>query len=595
MTGSATRIVIRHLSGSKSNQIEQFDLDGLGEITLGRDPSSKIVYDVQRDDAVSRKHAVIRIKNEKQLYFRIADLNSSNGTLLNGERISGEVELLPDDVIELGAGGPKFTFDVQPRPVYLPARTRAMAAMGAIEAAATRIVAASSDAATAELAAVSDTSERTAAADISDFAKVPVGKATILRMLTEERGKARQIWIAAIAALLLLAVIGGGAIYWHGQTVAAQLAKQLEEQKQATAANRESQQSLVNQMGISPADIKKYSESTVFIRNQWQLYDRSTNRPVYQKMSNVDGEWLPCYVRMDDGKIVRWLTLDNNKDSNYEEIGGQVNGTGFVIRKEGFILTNKLIASGWTSVYEDFSNTSGARGAVFNVGYRNGRAPTKQRIDLDSLTGWAPDSGGYLFESNRPFTISDDQHDFFGRNELLTVQFPGTRIGINATLLRTSIEADVAEIKIDVDAPIDPLDLADDDEAVQVGQKIILLGYSGVSNKTRAVQQTNEGGHARVQDVYIPEPTVTEGIVSLVPAKKSKQANADVRTYDTVGNTYQLDIYAGPGSSGGPVLNSAGKVIALDSLRSSSAQHVAFAVPVSYVHELLQLQRNPSQ
>jgi hypothetical protein len=30
-------------------------------------------------------------------------------------------------------------------------------------------------------------------------------------------------------------------------------------------------------------------------------------------MANVDGEWLPCYVRMDDGKIVRWLTLDNNK------------------------------------------------------------------------------------------------------------------------------------------------------------------------------------------------------------------------------------------------------------------------------------------
>ena len=102
MTAAVTQIVIRHLSGSKTNQIEQFNLDGLSEITLGRDPSSRIVYDLQRDDAVSRKHAVIRIKNDKELYFRIADLNSSNGTLLNGERISGEVELLPDDVVELG-------------------------------------------------------------------------------------------------------------------------------------------------------------------------------------------------------------------------------------------------------------------------------------------------------------------------------------------------------------------------------------------------------------------------------------------------------------------------------------------------------------
>src|SRR5271154_875931 len=138
MTAAATQIVIRHLSGSKTNQIEQFNLEGLSEITLGRDPTNRIAYDVGRDDAVSRKHAVIRIKHDKELYFRIADLNSSNGTLLNGERISGEVELLPDDVVELGSGGPKFVFDVQPRPANLPARTRAI---DAIDAAATRIVA----------------------------------------------------------------------------------------------------------------------------------------------------------------------------------------------------------------------------------------------------------------------------------------------------------------------------------------------------------------------------------------------------------------------------------------------------------------------
>jgi S1-C subfamily serine protease len=84
-------------------------------------------------------------------------------------------------------------------------------------------------------------------------------------------------------------------------------------------------------------------------------------------------------------------------------------------------------------------------------------------------------------------------------------------------------------------------------------------------------------------------------VVSLLPTKKDKQANADVRTYGTAGDTYQLDIYAGPGSAGGPIVSTAGKVIAVDSLRSSSAQHVAFAVPVSYVHELLQLQRSRSQ
>src|ERR1700675_1332695 len=216
MTESGARIVIRHLSGSKVNQIDQFDLAGLQEITLGRDPNSTVAYDVQRDDEVSRRHAVIRIKNDKELYFRLADLNSSNGTMLNGERIGGEVELLPEDVIELGSGGPKFTFDVQPRPASLPSRTRTMAA---IDAAATRVVAAANaEAATAERSVVPETQERGVAATAttsSTSTRTPVGKATILRMLTDERRSSRQVWIAALAAVLVLAIIGGGAIWWQ--------------------------------------------------------------------------------------------------------------------------------------------------------------------------------------------------------------------------------------------------------------------------------------------------------------------------------------------------------------------------------------------
>lgn len=592
MTAAATQVIIRHLSGSKTNQLEQFNLEGLSEITLGRDPSSRIAFDLQRDNSVSRKHAVIRVKNEKEVYFRLADLNSSNGTFLNGERISGEVELLPDDLVELGSGGPKFVFDVQPRPANLPARTRQMAAISAIEAAATRVVGSTEVPETTEVAAFSDSSQQTAARDPSAMAKVPVGKATILRMLTEERGKTRQVWIAAIAAVVLLAIVGGGALYWHGQSVANQLAQQLAQQQAVAEANkRQAEANLQQEMGITPEKIKQLGKSTVYIRNQWQLYDRATNRPIYQKMANVDGEWLPCYVRMDDGSLVRWLTLDNDKDNNYEQIGGNEIGSGFVIGSQGAILTSKATVASWTSTYEDFSNKDGARGAIFNFRDAGGRYPAKGPIDVNSLTGWVPESGGWIFEAGRPYPISPDTREFFGRNEALTVQFPGTRISINASLLRTSIDAGVAELKIDVGEPLTSLELADDDK-VQVGEKIILLGYSVVSNKTRAVQETNEGGQTRRQDIYIPEPTVTEGVVSLLPTKSDRQANADVRTYDTAGNNYQLDIYAGPGSYGGPVLNTSGKVIGLISLLSTSAQHVAFAVPISYVHELLQPQRN---
>jgi serine protease Do len=514
--------------------------------------------------------------------------------MLNGERIGGEVELLPDDVVELGAGGPKFTFDVQPRPANLPSRTRQM---GSLEAAATRVVAASTQAAATveHAAAASDTKQRTAVADTSTLAKVPVGKLTIQRMLFDERRNTRQVWIAALAAVLVLAAVGGGALYWHGQTVAAQLTEQVASQAARSEAIRsEAADALAKQMGITPQDIKRLGDATVFVDNQWQLYDRQTNRPLYQKMAKVDDDWLPCYVRMDDGRLVRWLTLENDKDSNYKPVGKDHFGSGFVIGEQGFILTNKHVAAGWTTAYEDFGYYSWSRGAVYNLEYKSSRRPTTQKVDnVSALTDWVPESGGYVFESTRPYSISNGQREFFGRNETLTVQFPGTRINIGANLLRTSIDADVAEIKIESPQALSKLELADDN-SVQVAEKIFLLGYPAVSQKTMAVQQSSEGGRVRVRDVYIPEPTVTQGIVAKLPTKKDRRDQADVTTYGTTGDTYQLDIFAGPGHSGGPVLNSAGKVIGLLSLVSTRAEHVSFAVPVSYVRELLQPQRSAS-
>jgi len=215
-----------------------------------------------------------------------------------------------------------------------------------------------------------------------------------------------------------------------------------------------------------------------------------------------------------------------------------------------------------------------------------------QRIKSgDSLTGWVPESGGYIFEAGDPRLISDDRRKFYGRNEVLTVQFPGTRIDFNANLLRTSIDADIAEVKIDAPQPLSKLMLADDN-TVSIGDKITLLGYPDVSQSTIAVQQSHEGGIIRNRSIYIPEPTVTQGIVSKMPTKNNKKDEGGVTTFGTIGDMYQLDIFAGPGSSGGPVLNSAGQVIALISLYSTSAEHVSFAVPVSYVRELLQPQRN---
>src|SRR5713101_7982474 len=101
----ATQVTVRHLNGAKANKLEQYSLRDVPEITFGRDVGSTISYDGKRDDVVSRKHAVIRVKSNDPLAFVIEDLKSSNGTFVNGTKITGETEILPDDTVELGSGG----------------------------------------------------------------------------------------------------------------------------------------------------------------------------------------------------------------------------------------------------------------------------------------------------------------------------------------------------------------------------------------------------------------------------------------------------------------------------------------------------------
>lgn len=591
MATSKARIAIRHLSGSKVNQIEQFDLDGLQEITIGREPSSRIAYDLQRDDEVSRKHAVIRVKNGAELYFRIADLNSSNGTFLNGERIAGEVELLPEDIVELGSSGPKFIFDVQPRPANLPPRTRQMEATDA--AVATRIVAGSGKVGATAEQAVAETRQRMAGLDTATGAKMPVGKATILRLLSDERRKASHIWIGLTAAIAVLAIVGGGVFYMHSRSVA----KEFEQQLAAATANansirQETDNRLAKEMGITPKDIKRLGDSTVYVVNSWQLYDRETNRPLYQKMVRIEHKLLPAYVRLSNNEVVRWLTLEQTKDDIYHAIGDRHSGSGFVANKDGFILTNAHVAAAWSWRVSDYRENNWTNGAVYSINER----PRGYRIyalnQLDDLSDWIPGNGGYVFEASRPRLISSGRRDFFGRNDILTVRFPGTRTDFNATLIRTSPDSDLAEIKVEAGATLSSLDLAEDG-LVEAGEKVILLGYPNVSQESYGLEETNAGGMNRVRRFYIPEPTVTQGIVSKLPATKKKDSEAAVKIKDTFGEMYQLDIFAGPGSSGGPVLNSSGKVIGLLAMGRTDAEHVSFAVPVSGVRELLQAQRSP--
>jgi serine protease Do len=118
------RIVIRHLSGSKANQIETFPLPQTSELILGRDPSAAVRYDPERDDVVGRQHARTEIDRSNPAQFMLTDLNSRNGTFVNRQKITRTVRLHLGDVVQLGLGGPEFQFDIEPRPPEALKETR---------------------------------------------------------------------------------------------------------------------------------------------------------------------------------------------------------------------------------------------------------------------------------------------------------------------------------------------------------------------------------------------------------------------------------------------------------------------------------------
>src|ERR687889_1979684 len=118
------RIVLKHLSGSKANQVEEFPLAHVKELILGRDPSSTVKYDPDRDDLVGRQHAKITQDPNDPSQFIVSDLNSRNGTFVNRQRLTGTTRINPGDVVQLGPGGPEFVFEIEPRPAGATKATR---------------------------------------------------------------------------------------------------------------------------------------------------------------------------------------------------------------------------------------------------------------------------------------------------------------------------------------------------------------------------------------------------------------------------------------------------------------------------------------
>jgi S1-C subfamily serine protease/pSer/pThr/pTyr-binding forkhead associated (FHA) protein len=594
-----TQIIIRHIAGAKINRIDPFALSSTSEITFGREAGSTVLYDSPKDDVVSRRHAVLRVKAGDVPSFVIEDLKSSNGTFVNGERISGEKELLPEDTVEFGRNGPKFAFDVQPRPANMQARTRVMTA--ADTATTTRAVS------TAAVTAVMDT----AATAAPPPPPKGVGKNTVMFMLSEERKKTSQVWMAALAAVVAFFIVGGGILYWNSLRIQQDTQEQARVQAEKVRAEASSAtQQITQQMGMSAGDVvNKYGNSTVWISMSWRLFDKETGRPVFHKSfaANVGKirRSLPAYLKIGD-RVYPWFTTEDEEHKNYE-IKQTGTGSGFVVSDNGFILTNKHVAAGWmvSTGPDEYLGRYSVQEAFLITPSGDGKRPKIEIVTLGSLPSyihtWIPsEEGAVLFKSNaeiltsslggRDVATPSNTSSVFGKNEVLEVRFPGSALSINASNVRQSTFADAALIKIESPQALVPLETAADNN-VKVGERVIVLGYPGISTQTVMEMTTTERGQVKSRVEVIPEPTVTDGIVSKLGTELTQAGTATVR--GSLGDAFQLSINStGSGNSGGPVFNAQGKVVGLFTYgRSRGGTAVTYAVPIRHGRDLLTPQR----
>ncbi|MEP6690907.1 MAG: trypsin-like peptidase domain-containing protein [Gemmatimonadaceae bacterium] len=104
---------LRVLSGARSGQHDRFEKS---VVTLGRHPLCDVRFDPTEDLDVSARHAELRTSGDR---VTLRDTGSTNGTFVNGQRISRERELVSGDVVSLGEFGPKVKIDVDLKPTDL--------------------------------------------------------------------------------------------------------------------------------------------------------------------------------------------------------------------------------------------------------------------------------------------------------------------------------------------------------------------------------------------------------------------------------------------------------------------------------------------
>lgn len=566
------RIILRHLSGSKSQQVDELPLADNLEVTLGRDPSSTVSYDAQKDDLVSRNHARIARDPGNQNQFILHDLGSRNGTFVNKQRVTGQTVLTPGDVVQFGAGGPEFQFDLDPRPNVMGATREADAIAPPIPS--TRESQSFPATAAAPVGTGSTPSPSPAiTGSAATPQKVGIGKQTLEREIGRAKSDTRSTMLWAGAGLAFAAALIIGFMMWSNRSSENALNSKLAatqgklDQTQQQMADDKSKAYLT-----ADEVAKKVVPSVVFIKMSWKLIDTDSGGIVYhQYMSDGKGKSAPVYVLNQDGSYQPWLTLEAKGN---KAIGGAGGGSGFVVTDDGFILTNRHVAAPW------FAPLALPAGVVIQPTQVNGKISLKMVGTVESgPRDWIPADA--LEGGSRRSLIGKALE---GRNDYLEVTFPKEQTSTTARLIKASNEHDVALVKVDLPSSMEALELNPDEDEAQQGKSLVVIGYPFAGELGAGVTAVrDQSGSNKAKVVFVPEPTVTTGTL----ARVIDGGDNPLKYVNVAGDVYQHTAGTNPGNSGGPVLDMRGRVIGVHYAGIKDVQGGNFAVPIRYGIKLM--------
>ncbi len=286
------------------------------------------------------------------------------------------------------------------------------------------------------------------------------------------------------------------------------------------------------------------------------------------EIASDEASIMSAYIQLFTQHMKDYAVFTGNVDT--KEVSASGIGTGFIVTPDGYLVTNAhVVQEDEETLYRYFAISNLQDQADTDVtslveemrrqGYN------MPQDEIDALYS------AYYDLLTQSFEISDLQSSF---QCFLGNVTPGSNVsvkGVKMDLRKIGEPApgkDIAILKIDQNNL--PTVTLGDDTTIQTGDQIYAMGYPALATVYAPVDI----------DQALQEPTLTQGIVS---AKKQMSGGWSI---------IQMDAAIHGGNSGGPLFNSAGEVIGINTFgmveeSGASADGMNFAVPISIAKQFL--------